>query len=76
MITTKERSYAVVGLRLGSKISTPTGFVRNGEISDFKQIEYLREVGYTLTECAGIPEFDEAAVAARERNAEKMVVMV
>jgi hypothetical protein len=54
----KATTYAVKGLRLGTAIHTPFGRATNGEISDVKQIGYLRTVcGYQLEPCAGVPEF-------------------
>ncbi len=73
MPTIKEKSYAVAGLRLGTQLSTPTGFVLNGAVTDIEQIEHLRSMGYTLTECDGVPKFDEKAVAARERLCRRVV---
>ena len=73
MPTIKEKSYAVAGLRLGTQLSTPTGFVLNGAITDIEQIEHLRSMGYTLTECDGVPKFDGEAVAARERSVDLVV---
>ena len=70
-----DKRYAAVGLRLGINFTIPdaasaggTRFVRNGEIAtdDQAAITYLREVGYKLEPCAGVPEFDEEAVAASD----------
>lgn len=44
-------------MRLGVKILTPHGFVRNGEIERQDHRQYLtKEMGYCLERCNGVPE--------------------
>ena len=51
--------YCVEGVRLGTRINTPTGWALNGAITydDSEAIRYLRKSGYKVKRCAGIPEW-------------------
>lgn len=63
--------YRVDGIRLGTKVYTPTGFVLSGAIpeDDNEAIKYLREIGYKLKRCRGIPERKPTEVEIAEMEA-------